>query len=327
MMAETMLLYTFVDASENAYGAVVYARCLYKDGSVSTNIVAAKTRVSPNIATSIPRLEMMCAIAGVRLTTRISEIFGVTLNKSTFWSDSVIVLWWVRGRSRNFKPFVANRIGEIQTSTDPKQWRYVPTSVSPADMLSRGMHANELAKCDSWWRGSAYLQESDDTWPLNKTFHKPIGDDDMKRSVSHRTTSSLQEPRGDQESYQTFLALAEGVAFPLDPTYYSSWLKSKRIQAWVNRFIENCRRQKGDRMSGELSVDEPKKAEIQLIKQTQCFEYFECQDEWKALAHGRPLPSNSKLLALKPKLDDDGLIRSDGRLKNAKFLSLTFDIR
>ena len=147
------------------------------------------------------------------------------MNKSTFWCDSVTVLWWVRGRSRNFKPFVANRIGEIQTSTDPKQRRSVPTSVNSADMLSRGMHANELAKCDSWWRRPAFLQQPEDKWPLNKTFDKPIGDDEMKRSVSQRTTSSLQEARGDQESYHTFLALAEGVAFPLDPTYYSSWLK------------------------------------------------------------------------------------------------------
>ena len=57
MVADTMSLQTFVDASESAYGVVVYARCQYEDGSVSTNIDAAKTRVSPNIATSIPRLD------------------------------------------------------------------------------------------------------------------------------------------------------------------------------------------------------------------------------------------------------------------------------
>lgn len=39
----------------------------------------------------------------------------------------------------------------------------------------------------------------------------------------------------------------------------------------------------------------------------------------------KPLPSNSKLLGLQPKLDDGGLMRSDGRLKHAKFLP--FDVR
>ena len=37
------------------------------------------------------------------------------------------------------------------------------------------------------------------------------------------------------------------------------------------------------------------------------------------------MSSNSKLLALKPQLDDDGLIRSDGRLTNAQFIS--YDVR
>ena len=56
MIADTISLHTFEDASENAYGAVVYARCLYKDGSVSTNIVAVKTRVSPNTQQALPDL-------------------------------------------------------------------------------------------------------------------------------------------------------------------------------------------------------------------------------------------------------------------------------
>ena len=92
VIADTMSLHTFVDASESAYGAIVYALCQYEDGSVSTNIVAAKTPVSPNIANSTPRLELMGAIVGVRLTTRISEVLGVKMTNSTFWSDSVNVL-------------------------------------------------------------------------------------------------------------------------------------------------------------------------------------------------------------------------------------------
>ena len=64
--ADTVTLHTFVDASENAYGAVTYARYSYQDGPISTNIVAAKTRVAPSKALSIPRLELMGAFIGVR---------------------------------------------------------------------------------------------------------------------------------------------------------------------------------------------------------------------------------------------------------------------
>ena len=108
----------------------------------------------------------------------------------------------------------------------------------------------------------------------------------------------------------------------MDPSRYSSWLKLRKIQAWVNRSIENLQKSKGERTSGELSADELNRAEIQLIKETQCF-YF--REEWQSLSCGRPLPSNSKLLSLQPKLDSDGLIRSDSRLKHAKFLS--YDVR
>ena len=60
------------NASEDTYRAVVYARYGYYDGSISTNIVAAKTRVAPSKATSIPRLELIGAVIGVRLSPRVS---------------------------------------------------------------------------------------------------------------------------------------------------------------------------------------------------------------------------------------------------------------
>lgn len=84
-------LHTFVDASENAYGAVVYARYSYEDGSLSSNIVAAKTRVAPTIATSIPRLELLGAVVGVRMAKSISATLDIPMNTSVFWSDSVNV--------------------------------------------------------------------------------------------------------------------------------------------------------------------------------------------------------------------------------------------
>ena len=65
-MVNTLSLHTFVDSSESAFGAVVYARYSYQDGSISTNIIVAKTKVAPSIATSIPRLELMGAVVGSR---------------------------------------------------------------------------------------------------------------------------------------------------------------------------------------------------------------------------------------------------------------------
>ena len=43
------------------------------------------------------------------------------MKKSVLWCDSINVLYCVKNPSRKFKPFVANRTGEIRTATEPTQ--------------------------------------------------------------------------------------------------------------------------------------------------------------------------------------------------------------
>ena len=124
------------------------------------------------------------------------------------------------------------------------------------------------------------------------------------------------------ESYYAFFTSPQQSSLPLDPTRHSSWLKIKRILSWVIRFVDKCRRRISDRTLEELQSTELKRAKIQLIRHAQCTEFSE---EWNALSHRRPISQSSNFIGLQPKLDDDGIMRSDGRLKHAKFLS--FDVR
>ena len=57
-------LHTFTDASGKAYGAATYTRYQYKDGTISTRLIASNTRVAPLSATSIPRLYLMANRVG-----------------------------------------------------------------------------------------------------------------------------------------------------------------------------------------------------------------------------------------------------------------------
>ena len=126
-IVRSVSLHTFVDASQDAYGAVVYLRILYQDESVSVHFVTSKTKVAPLQTVSIPRLELMGARLGNKLAQSVSNVFDIQKEQMNFWIDSMNVLWWIRGRSRDFKPFVSNRIGEIQMSTCPAQWKHVST--------------------------------------------------------------------------------------------------------------------------------------------------------------------------------------------------------
>ncbi|XP_064629238.1 uncharacterized protein LOC135488533 [Lineus longissimus] len=140
--SEETAIHTFSDASSQAYGAVIYVRSRYTDGSISVQIIMAKARVTPLKAVSIPRLELMAALLGLRLAIRVRELLGITT--LCFWTDSTDVIHWLHGESRRYKPFVYHRIAEMQDKTNPSQWRHVPGILNPADMTTRGAALADL---------------------------------------------------------------------------------------------------------------------------------------------------------------------------------------
>ena len=74
-------IHGFSDASEKGYGAVVYLRTEYEDGTVEVNLVSSKTRVAPLKRQTIPRLELLGANILARLVNTCLNHF---LPKSTF---------------------------------------------------------------------------------------------------------------------------------------------------------------------------------------------------------------------------------------------------
>ena len=62
--------------------------------------------------------------------------------KAVFFTDSNIVLSWIRCQTREFKPFVSARVEEIQSNSDRSQWRHMPGEFNVADEVSRGTPVN-----------------------------------------------------------------------------------------------------------------------------------------------------------------------------------------
>ena len=82
------------------------------------------------------------------------------IDKTTFYSDSKVVLGYIANESRGFHVYVANRVHKIHTESEPNQWRHVPTDQSPADLASRSVSAGELNDT-AWFRGPDFLWQSD----------------------------------------------------------------------------------------------------------------------------------------------------------------------
>lgn len=48
--------------------------------------------------------------------------------------------------------FVSHRVGEIQTLTEPEEWRFIPGRLNPADEAMRSS-IEEEALSARWWDG------------------------------------------------------------------------------------------------------------------------------------------------------------------------------
>ncbi|XP_055941831.1 uncharacterized protein LOC129971877 [Argiope bruennichi] len=184
--AEVNELHGFCDASEKAYGAAIYARTVDSACEVKVKLIASKSRVSPIKQVTIPRLELCSAVLLTKLMQKVKNALKMDITPVSYYSDSTIVLSWMRKESRDLKTFVANRVATIQESTEMNQWHHVPSEQNPADVISRGLDPTRMQQSDLWWFGPTFLQE------LVVNFPGDCDDihDSLDSSVQNRDVSS-----------------------------------------------------------------------------------------------------------------------------------------
>ncbi|XP_055623064.1 uncharacterized protein LOC129766522 [Toxorhynchites rutilus septentrionalis] len=294
-------LHTFVDASEDGMVAACYLRYSHGD-TIECTLVAAKTRVSPLKFHSIPRLELQAAVLGVRLASTVNETLSVNITRRIFWSDSRDVICWVNSDHRRFTPFVAHRVSEILDSTEPADWRWVPTKQNVAGDGTKWVKLPDMSAEARWCTGPHFLMCTEKYWPQQPTVA--------------RTTETELRP---------YLLMHVQKTEPLLCfSDFSSWRKMVNTIAYVLRFSNNIiKRMKRQAVTnGHLSMEELTAPESHLIRQAQEDAYPDEYTLLKKMMHqsgGATLPKTSALYKLTPWIDKHGTMRIRGRISACEF--------
>ena len=200
-------LHGFSDASQAAYGAVVYCRTTYHDHPPTMSLVTAKTKVSKLNPPTVPRLELCGAALLAKLLLSVGDVLNIQSSQWQAWSDSSIVLAWLDGNPRQHPVFVANRVTAILQITPPSIWHYVPTSCNPADCASRGLMPTTLLEHSLWWEGPTWLKEDPPPLPKQPP-RKPLPDAGLPTCTLQQTTSTAEQLALLPQAYPHIISIA-----------------------------------------------------------------------------------------------------------------------
>ena len=290
-----LALHAFGDASPRGYGACVYLVAEKEDGSVVPSLVIAKAKLAPLKTVTLPRLELLACLLSARLLTFVHDAHRLEKSLRYYcWSDSMVALSWIKADPSRWKAFVANRVVEIQTLTSPDRWFHCSRVENPADLLTRGVTAEELIFSKVWLQGPKFLVER------------------------HSDEVDLLEPSAvlcsvmAEETASPVLIAATPGENVFQVERWGKLTKAIRVVALVLHFIFNSRNKQEDRRLGDVSYDEMQHARQVLIQQVQQQEFAA---EVSALQRGHLVAKSSPLARLTPYLDDEGLLRVQGRLQ------------
>ena len=127
-------------------------------------LIASKTRVAPLKQQTIPRLELLAALILARLATQIKTTLEqcLVVSRIRCWTDSKNVLYWIKGKNKEWKQFVNHRVAEIRQLLPTDVWAHVPGVENPADLASRGVNPLSLVNNTLWWTGPTWISHQEE---------------------------------------------------------------------------------------------------------------------------------------------------------------------
>ena len=316
-------LHHFSDASEVGYGQSTYLRQVNDKEIVSCSLVIGKSRVSPLKVVSIPRLELTAATLSIKVGCMMKDELNIKDLEEVFWTDSQVVLAYIKNESKRFKIFVANRIELIKEHSRTDQWNYVNTKENPADDASRGLDPSMVTKTKRWFYGPDFLWKSETSWRSTKESFD-IHEDDPEVRVTIKTNAIM---------------VTSSIITRLEQRI-SEWSRMKRVLAWVVTYIQiiyqrtksiskslrmvTLRSDKKLERMPTLNMEVLQKSELFILKMVQAKEFkkelksLQPIQEFEGITKRSEMKKIGGFYKLDPFIDKNGLLRVGGRLNKSR---------
>ncbi|XP_049876780.1 uncharacterized protein LOC126374292 isoform X2 [Pectinophora gossypiella] len=304
--ARSVQIIGFADASSTtAYGCCIYLRVTDKTGKVKISLLCSRSRVNPiRQSLTVPRLELNAAVMLAKLVVRVYDTLHHKLNIGDvhLYSDSQIVLAWIKTNITSLNTYVGNRVKVITQLTHQYRWSYIRSEDNPADCLSRGVLPSELHNHPLWWEGPEFLHKGEYTLMDMPQLPVPGELPEIKAcAVFSGSLVCMVSSTNEQLLQLDFL------------DKYSDINKMQRILAYILRFIQNVRSNSAKNNLNYISSKELNDSLLLIIKYEQ--QKYLKEDIHNLKCKQSILKGNLKPLC--PFLDNKGLVRVGGRLENS----------
>ena len=295
-------LLCFCDASSSAYAAAVYLHQI-SDGVSKCNLVFAKTRLAPVKEMTIPRLELMAVLIGVRSLKFVESELKLPIERKILWTDSKCVLNWI-STTKDLTVFVRNRVSEIK-KTEDITFEYIPTNENPADVATRGSSTKKLTDNRLWWHGPVWLQCDQESWKM----YDRNEDETINKDYLSEVRKAVTESNSHYNAKASAMDTTEKTPYGIQDEKFSTFVRLIRVTAWISRFINRLRKLSTESRK-ELTNAELQYATILWCESVQRKHY---SDVISAIS-SRKLNNLQRQLGIF--IGDDGILRCKGRLEN-----------
>ncbi|XP_045498044.1 uncharacterized protein LOC123696083 isoform X1 [Colias croceus] len=216
-----LTLMAFSDASELAYGAVVYAHVSTVSGNV-IRLICSKSKVAPSKPLTIARLELCGALLMSKLLRTVLDSYSQHYKINAYaFTDSKVALYWIKGSPHQWQTFVANRVVKITDNIPSDNFYHVSGIENPADVLSRGITPLNLVSHPLWFQGPQWARSDPSDWPLRSLDGESIADIPERKLLAHTVCSPIKHCA----LYDTALRV-------------SSWSRLLRVVVYIYRFLK-----------------------------------------------------------------------------------------